>query len=104
MDTNFLKKYIISLVPTFLYTDNGLINEDYQLDSVNFNEESRSYDPGLRQPSDPLFTYTFRIITSVQSYYLRNLKLNEVIGSLGGIINAIFLIGKYCASLTTSFT
>ena len=27
-------------------------------------------------------------------YYLKNLKLNEIAGSLGGLINAIFLLGK----------
>ena len=36
----------------------------------------------------------FEVGYTNQVYYQRNQKLNEVAGSLGGLLNAIFLFGK----------
>ena len=93
LDKSMCKYYYNLLIPSLLYIDYGLISDDYQLQSTNFNP-SINYDPSFRQPDDPLFMFDFQMGFSFQIYYLRNLKVNELIGNLGGLINAIFLIGK----------
>ena len=98
MDKSMFKYYENHLVPTMLYTDYGLIFEDYRLEETNFNPNV-FYDPRIRQQYDALFDYNFVIGTKLQVYHQRNQRLNDIVGSLGGIINAIFLTGKvFCLS------
>ena len=81
------------MTTTKLYTDYGLISDDYRVESTNFNAKI-DYDPYIRQSvDDPLFHFTCGF--NFQFYYMRNLKLNEDIGSLGGLINAVVLLGKF---------
>ena len=98
-DKSMNKFYKNQLTATFLYTDHGIISEDFQLEATNFNP-NLDYDPNLRQkPEDPLFQINFQMGANLQFYYLRNLKLNELIGNLGGLVNAFVLIGKiFCVT------
>ena len=74
--------------------DDGLLYDDYRLQSTNFNPNIYS-NPNIRKDdNDPLYIFNYEISYNIQNYYLRNQKINEVAGNLGGLINAIFLIGK----------
>ena len=93
LDKSMLKLYINSVTTTTLYTDYGLISEDYRLQSTNFNPNI-NYDPKIRESNDPMFIFNVGVSLNFQIYYLKNLKLNELVGNLGGLVNAIFLLGK----------
>jgi len=104
LDKLMIKSYKNYLVPTLLYTDHGLVYENYRLEETNFNPDL-FYDPNIRdEASDPLFDFSFSVNLKVQTYYQKNQKINEIIGSLGGIINAIFLLGKIlCVTYNSLF-
>ena len=93
LDKTLVKYYVNGLITTLLYTDYGLIYEDYRLMDTSFNPKI-VYDPKIRKGSEPLFVFDFRVDQNFQIYYQRNQKLTEILGSLGGLINAIFIIGK----------
>ena len=93
LDKSLVKEYSNGIIPTLLYTDYGLIYDDYRLIETSFNPKI-SYDPKVRQQSDPYFVFDFMVDQNFQMYYQRNQKINEIMGSLGGLLNAIFLIGK----------
>ena len=93
LDKSLYKYYQNALIPTLLYTDYGLLYDDYRLMETNFNPRI-FYDPRIRRDSDPLFVFDFIVNQNFQMYYQKNQKINEIAGSLGGLINVIFLIGK----------
>lgn len=93
LDKSMLKFYENLLITSSLYIDEGLLTDDYRLQSTNFNPNI-IYDPNLRKDSDPLFVFATVIGYNFQNYYLKNEKIYEVVASLGGLINAIFLLGK----------
>ena len=93
LDKSMKKKYNNFMTTSILYTDYGVISEEYRLQSTNFNP-NLEYDPNLRQEIDPLFVYESELSMNFQIYYLKNLKLTEIAGSLGGLLNMIFLLGK----------
>ena len=80
MDKSMFKYYENHLVPTMLYTDYGLIFEDYRLEETNFNPNV-FYDPRIRQEYDALFDYNFVVGTKLQVYHQRNQRLNDIVGS-----------------------
>lgn len=91
-----LKKYIANEInPTYLYKDFGLFNDDYRLDSINFNSGQETIDFKLKNEEDSvLFEYGIIIAYQTDKYYLRNQKLNDIIGSFGGMINVLYTIGS----------
>ena len=94
LDKSMLKSYQNQLIPSNIYMDDGILYEDYQLQSTNFNPNI-NYDPNLRKDDiDPLYVFKYDISFKTQNYFLRNQKINEIAGNLGGLFNAIFLIGK----------
>ena len=93
LEKSMLKYYTNYLKTTTLYRDEGLINDEYRARSTNFNP-NLNYDPRFREENDPLFVFDCFVDTNFQDYYLRNEKLKEIAGSLGGLVNAIFLLGK----------
>lgn len=96
-------KYVQNqLIPTFLFADYGYLYEDYRLHATNFNPNI-FFDPLARKESQPFYDYMFAISLDVKSIYLRNQKFNEILASLGGIINAIFLLGKILCMSYNSF-
>ena len=103
LDKSMLKYYQNSLITSTLFLDDGLLSDHYRTVSVNFNPNI-DYDPNLRKENDPLFVFDCMISYNFQMYYLRNQKLNEIVGNLGGLINAIFLLGKLlCISYNSMY-
>ena len=91
-----LQKYILNQVnPTYLYKDFGLFNDDYRLDSINFNSAQQTYDFKIKNNEDSiLFEYGIVISNQRDKYYIRNQKCNDIIGSFGGMINVLYTIGS----------
>ena len=103
LDKSLVKTYYNYLTTTNLYIDDGLFSEDYNIVSTNFNP-SIDYDPNVRQlGDDPLFQLIITLSFNTQNYYLRNQKINEILGNLEGLINAIFLAGKFFCMTYNSF-
>ena len=93
LDNYLFKYYQNGLIPTFLYTDYGILNDDYRLMGTNFNPKI-FYDPKIRKKSDPLLIFDFLVNQNFQIYYQENLKIDEIAGNLGGLMNIIFLLAK----------
>ena len=93
LDKSMLKYYQNMIKTTTLFIDDGIIYENYRALAVNFNPEI-NYDPSIRSGNDPLFVFDCMVDFRFQMYYLRNQKLNEIAGNLGGLVNTIFLLGK----------
>ena len=91
-----LKKVIKTEVnPTFLYKDCGLLNDDYILDSINFNPGQQSIDFNSKDENENvLFEYQISISYQIDKYYIRNQKLNETLGSFGGMISILYHMGS----------
>lgn len=103
LDKSLIKTYYNYLTITNLFIDDGLFSEDYKIVSTNFNPNI-DYDPNVKQKdNDPLFQLIITLSFNTQNYYLRNQKINEIIGNLGGLINAIFLAGKFFCLTYNSF-
>ena len=76
-------------------TDNGLLDENYELDSIDFNCEKQGYEMKIREDSNPyLFNYGFQFAFSQTIYHRQNLKLKDIMANGGGIMNILILIGK----------
>ena len=103
LDQDLVKNYKNMLIPTFLYTDHGILEDDYVLEQTNFNP-NYFYDPKIRQKNDPLFIFDSFLNFNFQIYYRRNQKINEIIAYLGGIINVIFIAGKVFGSVYNSIS
>ena len=90
-----MKSYSGLLKPVFLQTDNGFFEENYELDSIDFNCEKLNFEINLRDESNPLiFTYVFQVGFSKSIYYRRNVKFKDIMANVGGIMNILILIGK----------
>ena len=103
LDKSMLKYYKNKMTTSNIYIDYGLLYDDYRLHSTNFNP-SINYDPEIRKDNDPLYTFVYTVGLNTQNYYLRNQKINEIAGNLGGLINTIFLIGKiFCIAYNSIY-
>lgn len=103
LDKTMMKYYMNQVTTYLLYSDDGLVSEDYKLQATNFNPNV-NYDPNIRNPDNPLFKSEFYVSMNFQIYFLKNLKLNELAGNLGGLVNAIFLLGKvFCLSYNSLY-
>lgn len=86
---------IASLYATYVNTDHGLLSEYYQPDSLDFNVEKIVYQNSMRNPDDDvLFDFTIQMAYSQQIYYRKNIKIKDILSSLGGILNLLVLLGK----------
>lgn len=95
LDQQFCKKFLTYLKPFYLMTDEGLIFDEYQRDSVDFNVDDTQYETVNIDENDGIlvnFELTFGL--NQQIYYRKNLKLYNIIANLGGIINFLFIFGK----------
>lgn len=93
LDENFAKTFRATLVPHYLYTDVGILSEDYELNSVDFNVNSLQAD--IMSPNDNVFfRYQVTIGFDQENFYRKNEKLNAMVASLGGTINLFFLLGR----------
>ena len=100
LDYSSQRLYTGMLIPVYLLTDQGIINDDFVLDSLDFNQESLWPQSMMRtQDQDVLFSYSVTLGTDQQTYYRKNYKLMDVISNFGGTINIYFLLGQLiCAS------
>lgn len=96
LDLGLTKLITDDINPTFLYKDYGLLNDDYRIESINFNNGKQTIDFNTVNEKDPLlFQYDIWISFEKDIYFMRNQKLNEIIGSFGGITTILFSIGSY---------
>ena len=95
LDYTVQKLYTGTLMPVYLYTDQGILNDDYVRDSLDFNQESLLQQSSMRtKDEDMMFSYCIQIGTDQQTYYRKNYKLMDVISNFGGTINIYFLVGQ----------
>lgn len=96
LDLNLKKNIKTELNPTFLYKDWGLLNDDYRLDSINFDVGQQTIDFNSKNENDDvLFEYVIHFSFQNDKYYIRNQKLNEMLGSFGGMISILYSIGSF---------
>lgn len=83
------------MIPSFLYNDHGFFSDDYQFNSLDFNPDRPIQGVRTRKDTDKIL-YQYKIAVSLQNdkYYIRNQKINDLIGSFGGIINILFNLGN----------
>lgn len=95
LDNGMMKNYMIQLSPVFLKTDHGIFDEDYKLDSVDFNLGKSAYQTKIRTTDFPVFfTYAVQFGFEQNTFYRRNMKLKEIMANIGGIMNILLLLGK----------
>ena len=83
------------MIPSFLYNDHGLFSDDYQLNSLDFNPDRPIQSVRTRNETNRiLFQYKIGVSLQNDKYYIRNQKINDLIGSFGGIINILFNLGN----------
>ena len=101
LDLRFSKIISTNLNPTFLYKDYGLFDDDYRIDSINFNPGQQNIDFNSVNEDDPiLFNYQLWISDQKNIYYMKNQKLNDIFGNFGGTTSVLFSIGSYiCMSI-----
>lgn len=96
LDWELQMRFLNELNPTFLYTDYGLFNDDYKFHSLNFNPEKPTLNLNMKNNDNKImFQYRFIVSFQVDKYYIRNQKLNDIIGSLGGIMSILYTIGGF---------
>jgi len=96
LDYSLTKTLNVALFPAFVYLDHGMIEEEYDCETIDFNMEYLNYDLNSRgQSNDILFEQHLTIGLTQQAYYRKNEKLNSILASFGGIINLLFLIGRF---------
>ena len=95
LDSNIIKLISATLIPVYLETDKGIIVDDYHLDSLDYNIDNLQYETMTRTlPNENLLKIDLTFAYNQQIYYRKNEKLNEVLGTFGGIVNIFFILGK----------
>lgn len=95
LDIQFCKKFLSYLMPIYLKTDEGILFDDYKLNSIDFNVDDMQYESLNRIGQDGLIlSYEFIFGLNQQIYYRKNLKLYHIVANLGGIINILFILGR----------
>lgn len=95
LDWDMTKKITYDVSPTFLYKDLGFFEENYNFESVNFNPNQPTIDMNTKNLDDIFFQYDLRISLQAEKYYIKNEKLNDIIGSFGGMISILYTIGNF---------
>ena len=105
LDWNMGKKVVSEIIPNFLFIDDGIFSDDYLLKNIDFNVDSTILDLYTREEENNiLFEYNLVVSFQSEKYYIRNLKIDDVIGTLGGIISILYNIGYYiCSFYNDSF-
>lgn len=88
--------YVNTLYPIYLMTDNGLLSDDYEQSSIDFNTEKLDYSvkTNAEIEGSTLFKYTILVGTQKMTYFRKNTKVFELIASAGGTINMYLIIGS----------
>lgn len=94
LDPSFSKLYTNYLIPNYLLTDVGILNEDYRLNSIDFNTGSLDYELMSFNQGGAIFEYDLRFDFNQQFYYRKNQKIYQIFANIGGTINFYILIGN----------
>ena len=96
LDLNLQKWFTAQIFPNLLKTDQGIVNEDYVLDSVDFNIDTLQYETMLRKPQNPLLMkYDIFMNFNRQVYLRKNLKIQNIFSSFGGTLSLLLSVGKF---------
>lgn len=94
-DDKLIKLYQGYLVPTIVKTDFGLVSENYEEDSIDFNLDDMQYQSNFREEEDPLMQFGLQVGFQTKTYLRKNVKLVDILSSLGGTLNLLMVIGKF---------
>ena len=95
LDYNVHQKILSLIYPIYVKTDNGLISEDYKINSLDFNVDRTEIKNFMRDSEDDyFFEFSTQMAYLQQTYYRKNIKIKDMISSLGGILNILVLLGK----------
>lgn len=104
LDCNLKKLLTYDINPTFLYKDNGFFNDDYLLDSVDFNPYQQTFDINTKSSDEVIFQYNLRISMQAEKYFIKNQKINYILSDFGGMINFLYTMGYLiCFYLNRAF-
>ena len=97
IDYYLFKWYTGNIIPVYVKTDQGMLSEDYELNSIDFNIDGLQYEMMLRNSTQDkiLFQYDLLFGFQEQIYYRKNQSLNDLIGNFGGIVNILFILGQF---------
>ena len=84
-----------NLYAIYVNTDHGLVSEYYEPDSLDFNVDKIIDQNYIRNPDDDVFVeFSIQMSYSQHNYYRKNIKIKDILSSLGGILNLLVLLGK----------
>ena len=97
LDNSLTKLYIGQVIPIQVKTDVGLFYENYEIDSTDFNlDGGMQYELKLRDSNNmQLIQYNLQLSFNTQTFYRKNSKFLEMLGSLGGTLNILMIVGKF---------
>lgn len=98
LNENMTKYNLAKLSPFYLYTDHGILEDHNHLDSIDFNLESLTSEMSLIDQDFNLFSLSIIFGMNQQIYYRQNDKLYDLFANFGGIINILFIAGKFICS------
>ena len=95
LDANSIKSFEQKFLPIYLYTDKGIINDDYKLDSIDLIPNERLSNSFARDLNDNRFlVFGLYLQFDKEIFYRQNDKLQKLVANFGGLINIFFIIGK----------
>lgn len=104
LDLNLIKRMANEIDPTFLYKDCGYLFDNYILDSLNFNPNQPTININTKDSdSNVLFQYDITSSYQIEKLYVKNQKLNEMLGSYGGMINLLYTICNFICYYINSY-
>lgn len=104
LDQNLKKTYQNEINPTYIFKDHGIFNDDYHIDSLNFNPGQQIINVNsIEKEKNILFKYKLDISFQVEKYYIRNQKLNDIFSGFGGMINILYTIGNFICFYVNSY-
>ena len=104
LDSNLQKTYQNEINPTYIFKDHGIFNDDYQMDSLNFNRGQQIINiNSIDKQKNILFKYKLDVSFQVEKYYIRNQKLNDIFSGFGGMINILYTIGNIICFYVNSY-
>lgn len=96
LDEELMKRLTGYLSPVILQTDHGIFNEDFLIDSVDFNVDNLQSEVIMNKNDTEgvLFYYDLYFGLYQETYYRSYDKLGGLVASFGGIMNILYIIGK----------
>lgn len=95
LDPKLIKSFKEKITPVFLYTDKGIYDENYKLDSIDLLPVELLSDSLQREPNDDkFFVYSLELSFDQEIYYRENDKIQKLMANFGGVINIFLIIGN----------